>query len=308
MVDDKEFKKRISFLKNEAEKYILVQKKDFDEAFSSNFWLPLKKQKDFEKTLRSGSDTAGFQSVLTAGGRRAAMLWWMGRYLIHAKDDLAQGYEYLHRGLDAIWWGFLCRPNTYTDLESNIQLLIAWFDVTGVPKRSDYIGRYLSGLTEIPDREKYLQNSEIGRLMAQLWCKDNSIDIEYLTGIYEFKKKDHKYANVIENIFSEDVGLFTSILESALQYRVREAAIESGEFRTAIAFHLIPIEFYYIQRIRSRKGLVTNFPESAIFSLNDGAPSQYSGISLESDPVLHSAIKKAIDQKWLGREMVEEMM
>lgn len=69
---------------------------------------------------------------------------------------------------------------------------------------------------------------------------DRSVDIDPTQSLRAFLRAEHGYADIVENLYTKYVAPFSALLERALHYRVGSSITENGEFRTAIAFHLIP--------------------------------------------------------------------
>lgn len=296
MVTSNEISKRIRILEEHPAAYIKSRIKEFEEAAATPDWATTHIKKKIEKELRSNEHSSGYGALLTARSRAPFMIYWAQSKIIEMESENA---SLIHRALKNVWWAFKCRPETYGDYESIIQLLVPWFAIAGDKAKSDFIGSYICGISNIIGHEQYLQTS-IGKFIAALWAIHNQDKHPILEEkLLESTGNDH-YDGLIKNIDSKDNELVENMIYGALDYHIRSSSTENGELRTSFPFYLLPVEIYYYIDIRLHKGLSTTAPKHPIFGSNLSSAALISDtFSSGSDDLLLRAIGHAIKLDWI---------
>jgi hypothetical protein len=221
--------------------YLESWKRDTDEALASANYFTARDAKDFAKSLRSNDPIEGLGAVLVAK-RRATTLCYEGvRQVINNQQA---GWALFDRAYDNLWWAFGTRPYSYADRESQIHLMLCYSAPIGYGSRADFLGKYFYERREGENAERYLQYSDTGRFVAQLWAQANGLPLEKFGDYRKFKEPDTGYAFVVDNLFDEDPNKLTSALEQVLDFHLQSANNEERIMRTAILFHLMPVEVF----------------------------------------------------------------
>jgi hypothetical protein len=279
--------------------YLESWKRDTDEVLASANHFTLRNAKDFSKALRSQETTSGYLSVLVASRRSTTLCYEGVRQVLNEQQA---GWALFDRAYDNLWWAFRTRPYSFGNYESQIQLMLCHSALLGYQARSDFLGRYFYERREGENAERYLQYSDVGRFVAQLWATANGLPLEKFGDYREFTEPDTGYAFVLDNLFDEDPNKLTSALEQVLDFHLQSANNEEGIMRTAILFHLLPVEVFYVVYIREQRGIKTNLPEHELLStsvarIEDAI--KFTGTL--PDPVLEQALEKAIKQSFISQ-------
>lgn len=291
-------RKRIQALEKHPGEYIASRQIEFKEATSNSDLITAHLKKRISKELNSKDISSGYAALLSARGRAPFMVYWNQYQILTGAGN---SLELFSMAMNNIWWAFKCRPSTYGDYESLIQLMLPWFDLVGYQERKNFMGRYFSGQTSIEGYEKYIRDSMIGRFVSHIWLWENGEKMacsEYMA----FNVKTTFYKDLIEEIENSDTENMRNNITLALDYHIISASTENGEFRTAYPFYLMPVEIIYYINARARKGLGTRVPEHPIFSSLLSSIKDKIDISSQTikDSILFKALSHATKTGWIS--------
>lgn len=296
MVTDKDIQKRLRHLESHPDAYIQSRQREFDEALESSHWWTNHIKKKFNKEIASKDIASGYGALLTARSRSPFVIYWAQSQIMKGNTD---GWHLISMALENIWWAFKCRPSTYGDYESLIQLLLPWFYLAGQHENANSLGMYFNGATGIDGYEKYLENSSVGKFLANVWSwRESGSKKEHHSS--DASKICDVYKALIDNLEVRDVEKINDLLVNAINFHIRSSSTEGGEFRTAYPFYLSPLEILYYIKVRNEKGFETEIPNHDIFKsplsiLNFDS----SMVSPAKDKVLVRALHHAKDTGWI---------
>jgi len=285
----KDIVKRIQVLERHPVEYIKSRLTEFNEATSNSDWATIHIKKRFNKELNSKDTSSGYGAILVTEGRSPFMIYWAQSKILNNQPN---EWELISMALDSIWWAFRCRPSTYGDCESLVQLMLPWFDIVGHNERKNFLGLYFSGNSDLDGHEEFTKYSSVGKFITRIWLWESGKYTALPHGNLECDSSRSFYNNLMNNIENSDPTALTSSIIEALDYHVRSASTENGEFRTAYPFYLLPLEISYYVNARKRKGLETEMPKHPIFS---SRLSCIDNINIEASSYNDSFLSRALD-------------